>query len=337
MKAILIEKALSSVDEMRVQTVPEPVLKKGEVLVDVAAAGLNFFDILQVQEKYQIKPPYPYIPGAEFAGTITKIHPETKGHFKVGDRVFGSTQGCYAEKLACNAKTVLPIPDNLSFAQAAGLFITYPTSYAALVERAQLKSGEWCLVHAAAGGVGLCAVQIARALGAKVIATAGSQDKLDIALKNGADYGVNYRDKDWAAQVLKITGGKGVDVIYDPVGLINDSLRCAAWCARILVVGFAAGTIEKIPANRILLKNISVVGVHWGAYQKYDLATVAKVWKELLEMFATEKLVPVVYERVYDGLDSVKVGLNDLASRKTFGKAVVAIGKNGVATSHSKL
>ncbi|KAG0066617.1 hypothetical protein BGZ90_001334 [Linnemannia elongata] len=288
MKAILIEKALTSVDQMTVHTVPDPVPKKGEILVDCKAAGLNFFDILQVQEKYQIKPPYPYIPGAEFAGVITQIHPETKSPYKVGDRVFGSTQ-----------------------------------------------EGEWCLIHAAAGGVGLCAVQIAKALGAKVIATAGSQEKLDVALKNGADFAVNYRDKDWTAQVLKITGGKGADVVYDPVGLINESLRCAAWCARVLVVGFAAGTIEKIPANRILLKNISVVGVHWGAYSKHDMATIAQVWTELLDLFAKEKLVPVVYDKIYQGLDSVKTGLNDLAARKTFGKAIVAI--NGIAPSHSKL
>ncbi|KAF9368025.1 hypothetical protein CPC16_005785, partial [Podila verticillata] len=140
---------------------------------------------------------------------------------------------------------------------------------------------------------------------------------------------------DWAAQVLKITGGKGADVIYDPVGLINDSLRCAAWCARVLVVGFAAGTIEKIPANRILLKNISVVGVHWGAYAKYDPVTMERVWTELLQLFAEGKLVPVVYEKVYQGLDAVKTGLNDLSSRKTYGKAVVSIG--GVASPSSKL
>ncbi|KAF9437353.1 hypothetical protein BGZ76_001070 [Entomortierella beljakovae] len=335
MKAIIIEKALTSVDQMTVQTVADPIPQKGEVLIDVKAAGLNFFDILQVQEKYQIKPPYPYIPGAEFAGVITQIHPETKSTFKVGDRVFGSTQGCYAEKLACSAKTLFAIPDNLSYEQASGLYVTYPTSYAALTERAHLKKGEWCLVHAAAGGVGLCAVQIAKALGAKVIATASSQSKLDIALKNGADYGVNYKDKDWAAQVLKITGGHGVDVVYDPVGLINESLRCSAWCARILVIGFAAGTIEKVAANRILLKNVSVVGVFWGAYAKHDLATVARVWKDLLRMFAEEKLVPVVYEKVYQGLDSVKNGLNDIAARKTFGKAVVNIG--GISASNSKL
>ncbi|KAF9584136.1 hypothetical protein BGW38_007460 [Lunasporangiospora selenospora] len=326
MKAILIEKALTSVDQMTVHSVPDPALKKGEVLVDIRAAGLNFFDILQVQEKYQVKPPYPYIPGAEFAGVITQIHPETKTPYKVGDRVFGSTQGCYAEKLACSPKNILPVPDNLSFEQAAGLFITYPTSYAALAVRAKLQPSEWCLVHAAAGGVGLSAVQIAKALGAKVIATAGSQQKLDIALANGADYAVNYRDKDWTAQVLKITNGHGADVVYDPVGLINESLRCAAWCARILVVGFAAGTIEKIATNRILLKNVSLVGVHWGAYAKHDIQTMTK----------SQKLVPVVYEKVYQGLDAVKVGLNDLAARKTFGKAVVAIGGTEAAVS-SKL
>ncbi|KAF9181368.1 hypothetical protein BGZ51_005506 [Haplosporangium sp. Z 767] len=336
MKAILVEKA-TTVDHLTVSNVPDPIAKRGEVIVDVKAAALNFFDTLQVQEKYQVKPPYPYIPGAEFAGVITQVHPDDKDDtsFKVGDRVFGSTQGCYAEKVSCQRSQLLHIPSNLSFEQASGLFITYPTSYVALAFRAQLKAGEWCLVHAAAGGVGLCAVQIAKALGAKVIATAGSQEKLDIALKSGADYAVNYRNKDWATQVLKITQGHGADVIYDPVGLINDSLRCSAWCARVLVVGFAAGTIEKIPANRILLKNISVVGVHWGAYAKHDLATVAQVWTELLDLFEKGKLVPVVYEKIYQGLGSVKTGLNDLVARKTYGKAVVAIG--GVAPTSSKL
>ncbi|KAF8970739.1 hypothetical protein BGZ46_010414 [Entomortierella lignicola] len=334
MKAIIIDKALTSVDQMTVQTVADPVPQKGQVLIEVKAAGLNFFDILQVQEKYQIKPPYPYIPGAEFAGVITQIHPETKTTHKVGDRVFGSTQGCYAEKIVCDPKSLLTVPNNLSFEQASGLYVTYPTSYAALKERANLKKGEWCLIHAAAGGVGLCAVQIAKALGAKVIATASSQAKLDIALKNGADFGVNYKDKDWVAQVSKLTGGKGVDVVYDPVGLINESLRCCAWSARVLVVGFAAGTIEKVAANRVLLKNVSLIGVFWGSYAKFDMVTVARVWRELLELFAQGKLVPVVYEKLYQGLDSVKVGLNDLAARKTFGKAVVVIGG---AQSSSKL
>ncbi|KAG0229054.1 hypothetical protein BGW42_001823 [Actinomortierella wolfii] len=324
MRAVVIEKAVT-VDQLQVQTIPDVVAKKGEILVEVKAAGLNFFDILQAQEKYQVKPPMPFVLGAEFAGVVIDVHPEAKTHYKVGDRVFGSAQGCYAEKLSCHPNMALPIPDNLSYEQAAGLFITYPTSYAALAVRAKLQKGEWCLVHAAAGGVGLCAVQIAKALGAKVIATAGSAEKLKVALANGADYAVNYRDKDWVDQVNKITNGHGADVIYDPVGLINESLRCTAWCGRVLVVGFAAGTIEKIPANRILLKNVSIVGVHWGAYAKHDMATMAEVWKSLLNMFAERRLVPIVYEKVYQGLDQVKVGLNDLASRKTFGKAVVAI------------
>ncbi|KAF9972827.1 hypothetical protein BGZ73_003994 [Actinomortierella ambigua] len=325
MKAVVIEKAVT-VEQLQVQTIPDVVARKGEILVDVKAAGLNFFDILQVlvADTAYVAPALNMIPRVH----VVDVHPEAKTHYKVGDRVFGTAQGCYAEKLSCNPNMALPIPDNLSFEQAAGLFITYPTSYAALAVRAKLKKDEWCLIHAAAGGVGLCAVQIAKALGAKVIATAGSADKLKVALANGADHAVNYRDKDWVAQVNKITNGHGADVVYDPVGLINDSLRCTAWCGRVLVVGFAAGTIEKIPANRILLKNVSIVGVHWGAYAKHDMATMAEVWKSLLTMFANGTLVPIVYEKVYQGLDQVKVGLQDLASRKTFGKAVVAINPN---------
>ena len=193
--------------------------------------------------------------GGEFAGIVTK---STVPQYKAGDRVFGSGYS-FAEVITVDAIKVLPIPKNFSFEDAAGLYITWPTSYAALVLRAQLKAGEYCLVHAAAGGVGIAAVQIAKALGAKVIATAGSAEKLEVAKKFGADHVINYRDKDWTEQVKKITNGHGADVVYDPVGLVEESTKCIAWNGRILVVGFAKGTIEKLPTNRVLLKNISIV------------------------------------------------------------------------------
>lgn len=172
----------------------------------------------KVQGRYQIKPPFPFIPGGEFAGVVLK---STVPNFKTGDRVFGSGNA-YAEQVVVDAIKCIPIPSNLSFEEAAGLYVTYPTSYAALVLRAKLQPGEICLVHAAAGGVGIAAVQIAKTLGATVIATAGSAEKLEIAKKYGADHCVNYRDKDWTAQVKKITNGRGADVVYDPVGLIDE-------------------------------------------------------------------------------------------------------------------
>lgn len=240
----------------------------------------------------------------------------------------------------------------MSYDAASTLFVTYPTSYAALVLRAKLQKNEWCLVHAAAGGVGLCAVQIAKALGARVIATAGSPEKLEVARKHGgADHVLDYRKEGWQKEVLKITGGKGADVIYDPVGMIQPSLKCIAWNGRALVVGFAAGAIEKvshvmchgsataanesihdlqcssiqIPMNLVLLKNISIVGIHWGAYSKNERERIPEVWAALLQLVREGQLRPVIFEKIYKGLESLPEGLKALGSRGTWGKAVLRI------------
>lgn len=304
----------------------EPTLAEGQVLVDVYAAGLNYFDILQAQGKYQNQPPFPFVLGAEFAGRISQDSPIPQGcTYKRGDRVFGASQGSYADKVAVPWQNLLPVPNNLSFRQASGLFVTWPTSYEALTGRAQLKAGEWCLVHAGAGGVGLCAIQIAKALGAKVIATASTPEKLEICTRYGkADHVINYSKPGWQQQILKLTNGKGVDVIYDPVGLIKDSLKCIAWKGRALVVGFAGGQIEKLPLNLVLLKNISIVGIHWGAYAKFDKGRSKEVWKELLGLLASGRLQPVVYDQEYS-LEHVAEALGALEQRKTWGKAVLTI------------
>ncbi|CAG8666295.1 11202_t:CDS:2 [Racocetra fulgida] len=208
MKAVVISKLLKTIDELEVDlNAPEPELKENQVLVEIKAAALNYFDILQ------------------FAGVVIAVHPTVNNKFKPGDKVFGFGHGSFAERVATNIENVLLIPNGMSFEEASGLFITCPTSYTALVVSANLQKDEWCLVHAAAGGVGIAAVQIAKALGAKVIATSGSKDKLAIAKNYGADFGVNYKDKDWQKQVLNITGGHGVDVVYDPVGLVQASLK----------------------------------------------------------------------------------------------------------------
>ncbi|KAF9029022.1 NAD(P)-binding protein [Hymenopellis radicata] len=308
--------------------VPEPVPKANELLVDVYSAGLNFFDILQCQGKYQNKPPLPFVGGAEFAGRISHNSPIPAGcPYKPGDRVFGATQGAFAEKATVPWINVLRLPDALTYNQGAGLYVTWPTSYEALVGRAELKPGEWVLVTAAAGGVGIAAVQLAKVLGAKVIAAAGSEEKLQVAKEyGGADYTVNYSNPTWTKEVLKITGGKGVDVIYDPVGLIKDSLKCIAWKGRALVIGFAAGTIEKVPMNIVLLKNVSIVGLHWGAYTKNEATRIPQVWKAVLELFASGRAKPVTYTEVYT-LDTIKDGLAALENRKTWGKAVVQVRK----------
>ncbi|WWC89477.1 uncharacterized protein L201_004401 [Kwoniella dendrophila CBS 6074] len=307
--------------------IPAPDASKGEVLVDIYAAGLNFFDILQSQGKYQTQPPLPFVLGAELAGTISKSWPIPKGcPYKPGDKVFGYAQGTYAEHVVVNWNTLLPVPKGLSFEEAATIPLTTTTSYAALVDRAQAKAGEWVLIHAGAGGVGLVACQIAKSLGCKVIATASSESKRNVCQKYGkADEVVDYTQKDWQKQVMKITSGNGVNVVFDPVGIIIPSLKCVAWNAKLVVVGFAAGSIEKIPANLLLLKQVSVTGVYWGATATKDPAAAAKVIKNVLSLLASGKVKQVIYDKPYVGLDQVSQGLHDIESRKVWGKAVVRI------------
>ncbi|KAF8554743.1 NAD(P)-binding protein [Imleria badia] len=343
-----------------VHNAPEPATGPEEVLVDVYSAGLNFFDILQAQGKYQVKPSFPFTLGAEFAGKIASSSQIPKGcPFKPGDRVFGSAQGAFADRIAVKWKALMPLPGNLTFDQGAGksryfqsanisqdytigLFITWPTSYEALTGRAELKPGETILVNAAAGGVGIAAVQLAKALGARVIAAAGSHSKLDICKRyGGADYVVDYTTPEWQKQVLEITEGKGVDVVYDPVGQIKgewnrifscdqslmvflDSLKCIAFKGRALVIGFAAGHIENLPLNLVLLKNISIIGLHWGLYTYKEPSRIPVVWEELLSLFSSGKIKPVIYSTVYP-LASAMDGLGALERRETWGKAVVRI------------
>jgi NADPH:quinone reductase-like Zn-dependent oxidoreductase len=287
----------------------------------VHSAGLNFFDILQAQGKYQTQPPRPFVLGAEFAGTVVTAPPGST--YKPGDRVFGYTQGAYGERAVAESAHVLPLPDVLSFDQGAGLCITYPTSYEALVGRGKLRAGEWLLVLAAAGGVGIAAIQIGKVLGARVIACA-SPSKLDVARTAGADFVVDYTKEGWQKEILKITGERGVDLVYDPVGRIKDALKCTAWGGRALVVGFAGGEIEKLPLNLVLLKNVSVIGIFWGSYWKNNPQRVRETWTELLGLFGSGRLKPAVYTRNYT-LETLTQGLQDLENRKTWGKAVVRV------------
>ncbi|RKP09247.1 hypothetical protein THASP1DRAFT_34455 [Thamnocephalis sphaerospora] len=328
MKAIYLDKLVASPDELRVRDAPEPTLAPGQVLVEVFAVGANLFDILMVQGKYQIKPKLPFAPGSEFAGVVLRVHPDVT-RFRVGDRIFGAASyGCYAERAAVDADRCLPVPGNLSFDEACGLYITWPTSYAALKLRAKLQPGETCLVHAAAGGVGLAAVQLAKALGATVIATAGSEEKLEVARRYGADHVVNYRDPEWPKQVRALTPkGRGVDVVYDPVGLLSSSLSCVAWSARLIVIGFAAGQIEKIPANRILLKNASLIGLFWGAYEKNEPKVFFGIWNELLPLFESGRVRPVLYNQRFIGLETMPAALAAIAGRQSHGKVVVTVRK----------
>ncbi|MFQ5416875.1 MAG: NADPH:quinone oxidoreductase family protein [Myxococcota bacterium] len=323
MRAVVVDRWMKHGD-LTVSEAPDPVVGPGAIGVEVRAAGCNFFDTLIVQGQYQVKPPFPFIPGAEVGGIVREVGEGVLG-FAVGDRVFGAAGvGGFAERVAAPAVAMMPLPEGMSFAEGAALPIIYPTSYAGLVFRANLAAGETLLVHAAAGGVGIAAVQIGKAIGARVIATAGGADKLEVARDNGADDVIDYREKDFVERVMELTDGHGADVIYDSVGgdVFDRSLKCIAWNGRLLVIGFAGGRIPEVKANRILLKNISIVGLHWGAHVAHQPERVPETFDALFELYAAGKIKPVIYKTY--GLDEVPVALQDLASRKTYGKLIIA-------------
>ncbi|KAL5095246.1 hypothetical protein Trisim1_000024 [Trichoderma cf. simile WF8] len=333
MRGIEIQKYVKSPAELQVTELPDPVPKDDEYVIEVHAAAANFFDILQVQGRYQNQPPFPWVAGAEFAGTVvsTPRKSRTKPRFAVGARVFGAAQGAFATKLCTKEVALLPVPEGWSFRDAAGLFVTAPTSYGALVVRAGIKAGDVVLVHAAAGGVGLAAVQVAKAFGATVIATASTPRKLEIAKSFGADHAISYSDPDWPSKVKALTPkSRGVDIVYDPVGLVDKSTKCTAWNGRILVVGFAAGAIEKVAMNKVLLKNISLVGIHWGAYSIHERETIPKVWEGIMGLVKEGKIRGTEYtDEEFVGLDRVKDALLALGGRGTWGKVVIKVPQEG--------
>ena len=245
--------------------------------------------------------------------------------------MFGAAQGGYATHICATEKALRPVPKGWGFVDAAGLMVTAPTSYGALVVRAGVKEGDYVLVHAAAGGVGLAAVQIAKAFGATVIATAGSARKLEVAKGFGADYAIDYNQKWWEEKVKKLTPrGRGVDIVYDPVGMVNTSLKCTAWNGRILVIGFAAGDIEKVAMNRVLLKNVSLVGLHWGMYTREEPETIEEVWSGLFRLMDEGKFKGTVYsDQAFSGLETVSDALVMLGRRETWGKVVISVPQNG--------
>jgi NADPH2:quinone reductase len=319
---------------LKVVDLPTPSPAPDQYLIEIHSAGTNFFDLLQIQGKYQNQPPLPWISGSEFSGTILATPTALKNpRFKTGDRVFGASQGAYATHILAPERALLPVPQGWSFEDAAGLFVTAPTSYAGLVHRANCSRGDWVLVHAAAGGVGLAAVQIAKARGATVIATAGTEHKRKVAKEFGADYTIDYRNKSWPEEVKALckkhrsgNGKAGVDIVYDPVGMIDASLKCVAWNARLLVIGFAAGQIEKVALNRVLLKNVSIVGLHWGQYTNFEKETVPVVWNGIFDLIAQGKFRGISFkDESFVGLESVPRALKALGSRDTWGKVVVKV------------
>ncbi|GAB7364727.1 hypothetical protein MBLNU230_g5526t1 [Neophaeotheca triangularis] len=336
MRGIQVSEYVSGPQDLKVTDLPDPVPNPDQYSIEIRATATNFFDLLQIRGKYQHQPPLPWISGMEFSGVVTAVPSSPakspEGHkFKVGDKVFGAAQGGYATKVCAKQEQLKPMPKGWSFFEAAGLFVTAPTSYAGLVTRAGIKKGDWVLVHAAAGGVGLAAVQIAKAFGATVVATAGTKHKLDVAKSFGADHLVDYRDDKWPDKVKSLTPNKrGVDIVYDPVGLIDKSTKCIAWNGRLLVIGFAGGPIEKVATNKMLLKNISVVGLHWGAYAMNEPEAQQGVWDGLFELMDQGKMKGTCYtDKEYVGLESVKDALKALGERETWGKVVVKLPQEG--------
>jgi len=296
-----------------------------EIRIRNKAAALNFYDILLIQGKYQVKPPRPFTPGSEIAGVVDAVGSGVTD-FKPGDRVQAmAISGGYAEYSLAPAAKTFRIPDQMSFGEAAAMIVIYQTSYFALTARTAIKPGEWLLVHAAAGGVGVSATQIGRALGARIIATAGSPEKLEFCRSQGAEHALNYRDAAWVDQVKQITGGRGADVIYDPVGgeIFELSTKCIAPEGRLLVIGFAGGAIPSIAANRILLKNISIIGAYWGGYLEHRPNYMAETQTALFKMYEAGQIKPVV-SQTFDLKDAV-AALQALATRKTYGKVVLTM------------
>ena len=323
MRAILC-KELGPADKLVIEDVPSPQVSGDGVKVKVKAAGLNFPVTLIIEGKYQIKPELRFSPGGEMAGEIIEVGPDVK-NLKPGMRVMGLTgYGSFAEEMVIGESRVIPVPDGMKDETAAAFSMVYGTSYHALKQRANIQPGETLLVLGASGGVGLAAVELGKAMGAKVIAAASSDDKLQVAKEAGADDLINYTDED-LKEALKSRYPQGIDVIYDPVGdrFTEPALRNMAWNGRFLIVGFAAGEIPKIPANLTLLKGCSVVGVFWGAFTAKEPKAHIQNVKELMQLFADGKINPRVSE-VFP-FEQYEDALAALSSRRAKGKVVLKV------------
>ncbi len=324
MRAILC-KEYGPADTLVIEEVKSPEAKGRGVKVRVKAAGLNFPDTLIIEGKYQFKPTMPFSPGGEMSGEVIAVGDKVTG-FKVGDRVAGLTGfGAFAEEIVVAEDNLLPVPATMSDDKAAAFTMVYGTSYYALKQRANIQPGESLLVLGASGGVGLATVELGKAMGARVIAAASSAEKLAVAKAAGADEVINYTEEPLKDTVKKLTGGKGVDVIYDPVGgdFTEQALRAMAWNGRHLIIGFAAGDIPKIPANLTLLKGCSVVGVFWGNFTRMEPEASANNMMELMALYEQGKIDPKVSE-VYEFEDYVNA-LNALTERRAKGKIVLKV------------
>lgn len=322
MKAILCSQYCGP-DDLVLADIPDPVAAPGEIVIAIKAAALNFFDLLMIQGKYQIKPPFPFSPAAEVAGMVESVGAGVT-EFKPGDRVVASVGYNGArEKIAVAAMQAVKIPDNLDYDRAAGIIIIYGTALHALEDRARPKPGETLAVLGAAGGTGLAACELGKLMGLKVIACASSDEKLAFAKAHGAEVGLNYAKDDLKEGLKQITGGRGVDIVFDPVGgsYAEAALRAVAWEGRFLVIGFAAGEIPKIPLNLALLKGCDIRGVFWGAWAKQNPEKNRANLQKLVQWTAEGKISSHV-DRTFP-LAQTADALNVLAGRQAMGKVIL--------------
>jgi NADPH2:quinone reductase len=328
MRAVVVTE-LTEPSRLHVSEIPEPQLTEEGVLVEVKAAGCNFFDTLIVRGKYQVKPPFPFSPGGEIAGVVRAVGARVGGTgidgIEPGARVAARVgYGGFAERVVVPASALIPISGGMTDVEAAAFPIVYGTAYHAVVTRGRVAPGETVLVTAAAGGVGLASVQVARAAGARVIALA-SGDKLDVPRSAGADECVDYRAPDWMSRVKELTSGRGVDVVVENVGgdVFEGCLKCLAWGARLVISGFASGSIPQVAANRVMLKHVSIVGLHFGPMSEHEPELVRAGYRRLFEWYDAGSIRPLVSETY--PLERVADALTALAARRTVGKIVLTL------------
>ena len=328
MKAWVVRQ-LGGPDIIRFEEFAEGEPADGMVRISLRASAINYFDSLMIAGQYQTKPPLPFVPGSEVSGVV--ISAPAGSTFQPGDRVMalvdneGLTRGGYAEVADAAPSSVAPMPDKMGFDEAAAFTLIFQTGWFGLHRRANLKAGETLLVHAAAGGVGSAAVQLGKAAGATVIATAGSDEKVEVCRELGADHAINYKTQDFVEEVKQITGGRGADVVYDPVGgdVYDRSTKCIAFEGRIVIVGFTSGRIPQAAANHVLVKNYSVVGLHWGLYSKRAPELIPVATKELLALYEAGKVKPYISTRL--PLSEAPSALTSVAEGKSTGKVILTV------------
>ena len=324
MKAIVCRE-LGPPSVLRLEDLPEPEMGPGQARVKINAAGINFPDILTVEGSYQHKPALPFIAGFETAGEVIEVAPDVDC-VAPGDRVMmGVRPGGFAEQAVADAHTLLPTPRVFDDITAAAFRVTYVTAHHCLLQRGRLQAGEWVLIHSATGGVGLAAVEIAKLKGARIIATGGDDEKLQVAREYGADHVINYRQGEFRDRVKEITGGAGVDLVYDSVGgdVFDQSLRCMAWHGRLVVLGFTSGRIPQLSLNYALIKGLSIIGCRAGEARRNDPAAGNQEIEELLAMANAGKLHPHVSHVL--PLERAVEGMELLLARKVIGKAVLTM------------